>query len=215
MKRKSRSRIRRALPVLALLAALTGCRHVATLPYYVSADFTPVWTDASTARALHRVASFSFADQNGERVSEKTFAGRIYVANFMFTSCPGLCPLMSKNLETLQRFFREDPKVLFLSHSVTPETDSVPVLRAYATAHHAADGKWFLVTGARSEIYAAARSSYFADESPSVPNGGDFLHSEKMFLVDGHGHLRGVYNGVLPAEMERLKEDIRLLEREG
>jgi protein SCO1/2 len=199
---------------------LSGCHGaisaLPSLPYYVSADFTPVWADAATARGLHRVAPFSFIDQNGRSVTEKTFAGKIYVANFMFTTCPGLCPLMSRNLETLQQAFRDDAGVLFLSHSVTPEMDSVPVLRAYATAHHAVDGKWFLVTGKRVDIYAMARQSYFADESVSIPgSGGDFLHSEKMFLVDGNGHLRGVYNGILPAEMEKLKEDILILKREG
>ena len=123
---------------------------------------------------------------------------------------------MSGNLITLQREFRNDSKILFLSHSVTPEMDSVPMLKEYAERNQVVSGKWHLVTGSRSTVYSLARQSYFADESKNVPeNTGDFLHTEKMFLVDKNGHLRGVYNGVLPAEMERIKEDIRLLKQEG
>lgn len=179
------------------------------LPYYVAADFTPVWDRSAGTR--HAVAPFSLIDQDGLPVTNATFAGRVYVANFFFTACPGICPRMSGNLETLQEAFRGDSSVLFLSHSVTPESDSVPVLRRYAAEHRAVSGRWHLVTGDRGEIYALARSSYFADAAEDLENTGDFLHTEKMFLVDGAGHLRGVYNGVLPAEMKRLEEDIRVL----
>jgi protein SCO1/2 len=185
-----------------------------TLPYYVSSDFTPVWNRAAGER--HAVDRFSLIDQDGRTVTNATFAGRVYVANLFFTSCPGICPRMSGNLAALQDVFQGDSGVLFLSHSVTPETDSVPVLRRYAEEHGVESGRWHLVTGDRGEIYALARNSYFADAAEDVPeNAGDFLHTEKMFLVDGGGHLRGVYNGVLPAEMKRLEADIRTLRREG
>jgi len=200
--------------VLGILSAFfSGCEPAPKLPYYVSADFTPVWKRAEGRR--HAIHPYSLVDQDGKVVTEKTFDGHIYVANFFFVSCPGICPRMSGNLETLQSAFRDDPDVLFLSHSVTPEMDSVPALKRYADLHHAVSGKWHLVTGKRAEIYGLARTSYFADESKDIPGGaGDFLHTEKMFLVDRHGHLRGVYNGVLPAEMNRIKEDIRLLKQE-
>lgn len=189
---------------------LAGCEPPPKLPYYVSADFTPVW-DREAGEA-HRVAPFAYVDQDGDTVTEKTFAGRVHVADFFFTACPGLCPRTSANLAKLQEAFRDDARVLFLSHSVTPEADSVPVLKRYAEKHGAISGKWFLVTGSRKAIYGAARASYFADEAGAVTgNPDDFLHTEKMFLVDGGGHLRGVYNGVLPAEMKRLEEDIRTL----
>jgi protein SCO1/2 len=207
---KSRARLSGLCAGLLLLAA---CEPAPKLPFYTSADFTPVWRRAEGER--HRVQPFSLLDQDGMRVTEETFAGHIYVANFFFVSCPGICPRMSGNLETLQAAFRDDPDVLFLSHSVTPEMDSVPMLKMYADKHHAVSGKWHLVTGSRAEIYTLARESYFADDSKDVPeNTGDLLHTEKMFLVDKHGHLRGVYNGVLPAEMTRIEEDVRLLKSE-
>ncbi len=192
----------------------TGCKHNGQLPYYVSADFTPVWANADLARSLHRIAPFSFVNQDGDTVSEKTFAGTIYVANFFFASCPGICKLMVKNLLVVQDAFKEDSSVQLISHSVTPDHDSVPVLKRYAEEHHALSGKWHFVTGSKDAIYAIARQSYFADEAASVPDAdGDFLHTEKVFLVDGNRHIRGVYNGALPAEMERLKADIRMLKK--
>lgn len=204
----------RGVLAVSICVALFGCEPAPKLPYYASSDFTPLWKRAEGAR--HRIRPFSLVDQDAKTVTEKTFAGKIYVANFFFVSCPGICPRMSGNLKTLQKTFANEPDVLFLSHSVTPEIDSVPALRRYAADHGAVSGKWFLVTGSREAIYGLARRSYFADASKDVPeNTGDFLHTEKMFLVDGEGHLRGVYNGVLPAEMERIKEDIRLLKREG
>ena len=200
---------------LMALLALCSCHHRPALPYYVSADFTPIWATGNKAESLHRIAPFSLRDQNGQIVTDQTFAGRIYLANFFFTTCPGICPLMNKNFEALQLALRDDPNVLFLSHSVTPEMDSVPVLRKYATEYGAIDGKWHLVTGSKKDIYTLARESYFADESKDVPNGDqDFLHTEKMFLIDRKGRIRGVYNGVLPAEMNRIKEDVKVLEKE-
>jgi len=199
---------------LAFSLLLTGCEHVAKLPYYNSKDFTPMWIKPSAATSLHRIAPFSFVDQNGQPVTEKTVAGKISVANFMFTGCPGLCPRMTTNLETVQKAFEHGSTVVLISHSVAPESDSIPALKRFAAEHHAVDGQWHFVTGDRAAIYRTARESYFADEAGSVPDaGGDFLHTEKVFLVDDNGHLRGVYNGELPTEMERLKEDIRTLKR--
>lgn len=209
------NRICFVLSSLAIFMALMGCQHNGRLPYYVSPDFTPVWAGSDQASSLHHIATFSFVNQNGDSVTEKTFAGKIYVANFFFASCPGICPLMTKNLLTVQQAFKNDSGVLLLSHSVTPERDSVPVLKRYAEEHHALNGKWHFITGSKAAIFSIARQSYFADESGSVPDAdADFLHTEKVFLIDGSRHIRGVYNGALPAEMERLKSDIRVLKRE-
>jgi protein SCO1/2 len=203
----------RALAALVAALALAACEVAPKLPYYTSSEFTPVWRRAEGEK--HRVRPFSLIDQDGRIVTEKTMKGRITVANFFFVSCPGICPRMSGNLETVQKAFRNDPEVLFLSHSVTPEIDSVPALKRYAEKHGAISGKWLLMTGRRSTIYSLARESYFADEAKEVPEAkGDFLHTEKMFLVDRKGHLRGVYNGVLPAEMDRIEADIQLLKTE-
>ena len=199
---------------LFFLCLFLGCESKSKLPYYVAANFTPIWAKPSAAESLHCIAPFSLVNQNGDTVTEKTFTQKIYVANFFFASCPGICPTMTKNLEAVQKAFAGDSGVLLISHTVTPEEDSVPVLKAYAEKHHAVDGQWHFVTGLRDSIYTLARRSYFADEAGYVPDaGGDFLHTEKVFLVDRNRHIRGVYSGALPTEMLRLIDDIRSLRK--
>ncbi len=188
------------------------------LPYYDSADFTPHWIGANTDTLsnFHQIAPFSFINQNGEAVDENTFSGKIYVADFIFTSCPGICPKMMKNMAKLQQAFENDDDVLLLSHSVTPEIDSVSVLKRYAEKNGVEENKWHLVTGERSEIYNIARQSYFADEDLGMQKSvNDFLHTENFLLIDTNRHIRGIYNGVMPTEITRLIEDIRILKAEG
>lgn len=186
------------------------------LPFFVSQDLTPVWIDKDSDEYgnIHKIANFSFIDQDSNTVTNKTFAGKIYIADFFFTSCLGLCTNMSAVLQQLQKYFKEDNNVLILSHSVTPKIDTVPVLKKYADRKHAIDGKWFMVTGERSKIYEIARKSYFADENyNSDQDINTFFHSENFYLVDQLRRIRGVYNGTLPADMDRLKEDIKILEK--
>jgi protein SCO1/2 len=187
------------------------------LPFYTAADFTPQWIAVSAPeyRSIHRIPSFSFVNQAGDRVTEKTMAGKIYVAGFFFTSCPGICKRLSTNLALVQQAFKEDNNVMLLSHSVTPENDSVPRLKQYADAFGAIPGKWNLVTGSRQEIYRLAREAYFADEDLGrKKNENDFLHTENFLLVDGHRRIRGVYKGTSVAEVNNLIADIRTLQAE-
>ncbi|MEK7729719.1 MAG: SCO family protein [candidate division KSB1 bacterium] len=205
----------------AMVLLLCACHHSApqteTLPYYASADFTPRWIAANTSalNALPRIAPFVLLNQNGECITEQNFAGKIYVADFIFTSCGGICPNMTSNMRKVQEAFKNDDEVLLLSHSVTPELDSVAVLKSYAERNEVIAGKWHLVTGERKVIYGLARSSYFADEDLGLPREeNDILHTENFFLIDRQRRIRGVYNGVLPAEIARLIEDIEILKRE-
>lgn len=175
-----------------------------------------MWIDKNSVEynGIHKIEDFSFIDQNGDTVTNKTFAGKIYVADFFFTSCPGLCTNMSAVLQQLQKYFKDDDNVLILSHSVTPEIDTVPVLKSYAERKGAINGKWFMVTGERDKIYGVARNSYFADDNYNTEKDSTaFFHSENFYLVDQLGRIRGVYNGTLPADMERLKEDAKILEK--
>jgi protein SCO1 len=186
------------------------------LPYYHTADFTPLWPDSKAALdTLHRLAPFRLMNQDGQQISDSTFRGKIHVANFFFTSCPSLCPRTMAAMKTVQQAFRKDPAVLLASYSVLPERDSVAVLRQYAAAHGITSPQWHLVTGDHDAVYTLARRSYFADENLGVQKGvTDFLHSENFILVDKHLHIRGIYNGTLPLDINQLIEDIRLLERE-
>jgi protein SCO1/2 len=208
--------------LLALsLGFACGCQHIEkqgeTLPFYSDADFTPKWTEANSAAydSIHSIAPFAFVNQDGDTISEKTFEGKICVADFFFTSCGGICPTMTANMKKIQDAFKDDDEVLLLSHSVTPEMDSVSVLREYARSVGAITGKWHLVTGAKEAIYQIARKSYFADEDLGEQRSeDDFLHTENFLLIDKKRRIRGVYKGTFPLEISRLIEDIRILQSE-
>ena len=141
--------------------------------------------------------------------------GKIYVANFIFTRCGSICPKMTANMGILQNKFKEDKDVIFLSHSVTPEMDSVPALRRYANQKGIISGKWHFMTGNKEEIYRLAKQQYFAGDTIGYyQSGNEFLHTENFILVDKHRRIRGVYNGTLPIEMDRLIDDIGNLKQE-
>jgi protein SCO1/2 len=161
-----------------------------------------------------KVGPFSFVDQTGTTVTQADFAGKIYITDFFFTTCQSICIPMGKNMSALAKTLKDKPDVLFLSHTVHPENDSVPVLAEYARLHQADPKQWHLVTGDKKSLYDMARFQYFIDAT--VGNGGpeDFLHSDKFTLVDKQSYIRGYYDGTLPSEMERLKKDITLLEEE-
>lgn len=206
--------------VLIFLIILAGCKNKPTtlpLPFINKPDFTPEWIEKGEASytSIHRIPAFSFINQDGETVTEKTVEGKIYVADFIFTRCAGICPKMTANMRILQEKFKNDPAVLLLSHSVTPEMDSVPVLKKYAMARGVVSGKWHLLTGNKDDIYRLAKKEYFAGDTIGYYQAGnEFLHTENFILVDQHRRIRGVYNGTLPLEMERLIEDMGELKKE-
>ncbi|WP_163401071.1 SCO family protein [Flavobacterium fluviatile] len=187
------------------------------MPFYNSAEFTPEWISADSPNydKIHTIPEFSFTNQEGEPVTEKTVEGKIYVANFMFTSCGSICPKMTDNMKILQDKFANDAEMLLLSHSVTPEKDTVEVLKNYAKEKGCISGKWHLLTGDKNAIYTIAKREYFAGDSIGYYGKlNDFLHTENFILVDGKRRIRGVYNGTLPIEMDRIIEDIITLKKE-
>ncbi len=184
------------------------------LPYFHTPDFTPIWTtEKSQLDTLHSLAKFEFTNQNGQKITQESFRGKIHVANFFFTICPSLCPRLMSNMQEVQKAFKNDKNVLIASYSVTPEIDSVAALRRYATGHGIIDNKWHLLTGNKKQIYETARKSYFADENLGVQKGeNDFLHTENFILIDKNLHIRGIYNGTLPLDIQQLIADIKSLE---
>lgn len=200
------------------VAAVAERTSIISMPFYNQADFTPEWisTEDPAYKDIHSIGSFSFTDQNDETVTNETFRDKIYVANFMFTICPSICPKMTGNMEMVYNQFKGDKEVKFLSHSVMPWVDSVKVLRRYADLRGLNTGQWHFVTGDKEEIYQLARQSYFAEKEIGLDKDSDeFLHTENFILVDGRGRIRGVYNGTIPLEMKRLSEDITILKQTG
>ncbi len=198
--------------------ALDAARASGPLPFYEDASFAPKWIEpgSSELERFHRIPPFALTNQDGQRVTEETFEGKIYIADFFFTTCPGICKSMTQNMAELQETFEGNEEVLFLSHSVTPDVDDVEQLHQYAKVHGARSGTWHMVTGERSEIYDLGRRSYFADEDEGGARTDDeFLHTENFVLVDRDRHVRGVYNGLNKASLRQLVADVRRLQRQG
>lgn len=192
--------------------------NIDTLPFYKEATFTPYWIDPEDTSLdnFHKISPFKLLNQEGEIITQETFKGKIYVTDFFFTICPGICPKMMNNMMDLQKEFLADTAILLLSHSVTPERDSVPVLKQYAEKKGILSKKWHLATGTQEEIYKLGRKDYFVEEDLGLEKEVDeFLHTENFVLIDKNSHIRGIYNGLRKASIRRLIEDIKILKQEG
>jgi protein SCO1/2 len=204
--------------LLIFLAACHGHHQTVSLPYYNAPDFTPLFLDTEKDVASlvpHRISSFSFTDQSGKIVTQKDIEGKVRVANFFFTSCSGICPAIMDHMKILQQAFGNNKNVAILSFSVTPWIDSVGALKKYATEHQINAPNWHLLTGDKAEIYSLARRSYFAEEDLGFSKDStDFLHTEHLVLVDRQRRIRGIYNGTLSLDVEKLQKDINELLKE-
>jgi len=192
--------------------------RVENLPFYGDPSFTPQWLTptADALESFHRISSFELINQDGDTLRSEQLAGKIYVADFFFTSCPGICPKMTKNMALLQEAFLEDPSIVLLSHSVTPARDSIPVLREYAMEKGVISQKWHLLTGDRQDIYSLGRNDYFIEEDLGVEKDvDDFLHTENFVLIDANRHIRGIYNGLNKTDVQQLIADIHTLKKES
>jgi protein SCO1/2 len=162
-------------------------------------------------KKYHRIADFSLLNQNGDTITQEDYRNKIYVADFFFTTCPTICPIMTANLVEVQAALANDLEVLLLSHSVTPEIDSVAQLKKYAIEKGVNDAKWNLVTGDKKQIYELARKSYLAVQEDGDGGPFDMIHTENFILVDKQRRIRGFYDGTKEEEMDRLLSDIEIL----
>ena len=167
------------------------------LKIYSPADVNPELVDSTMQHVgrHHKIAPFAFTNQNGKTITQNDYKGKIYVADFFFTTCQTICPIMTTNMVWLQDKVKDMPDVMLLSHSVTPDIDTVPVLKAYAEEKGAIDGKWNMVTGDKKDIYYIARKSYLAVKTSDSSELYDMVHTENFVLVDQKGRIRGFYNG--------------------
>jgi protein SCO1/2 len=184
-----------------------------TLPIYNPSDVNPELVDSTVQyiSKYHTIADFSFVNQNGKTITQKDYEGKVYVADFFFTTCGSICPKMTTNLAEVQKAIVNNPKVMLLSHTVFPEVDSIPVLKAYALKNGVIDSKWNLVTGDKKAIYTMARKSYLAVKLGRPEQLYDMVHTENFVLVDTKRRVRGFYDGTKKEDMKRLLEDINFL----
>jgi protein SCO1/2 len=199
--------------VITLYLFYSALKPNKTLPIYNPADVNPELVDSTVQyiSKYHTIADFSFVNQNGKTITQKEYEGKIYVADFFFTTCGSICPKMTTNLVDVQKAIKNNPKVMLLSHTVFPETDDVPALKAYAKKYGVIDAKWNLVTGDKKEIYTMARKSYLAVKLGKPEELYDMVHTENFVLVDQKRRVRGFYDGTKQEDIQRLIEDINWL----
>ena len=185
------------------------------LPILDEKDFDPALVDSESQNLNkeHKIPDFEFFNQEGRVITNKDLDGKIYIADFFFTSCAGICPIMTKNMFKIQQEFINDSLVKIISHTVHPEKDSVAVLNEYAKQNNIDSQKWHLLTGDKKELYDIARKGYFAVSKVDENIQDAFIHTENFILVDNYQRIRGVYNGTLPYEITRLIEDIYFLKK--
>ncbi|SHF68289.1 protein SCO1/2 [Salegentibacter echinorum] len=165
-------------------------------------------------RKYHTIKDFELLNQNGDTITQEDYKDKIYVADFFFTTCLTICPVMTDHMLKIQEKIKDDPEVLLLSHTVFPKTDSVPVLKEYAEEKGVIDAKWNLVTGDKKQIYNLARKSYLASKSNGDGGPYDMIHTENFVLVDKEKRIRGFYDGTDAEAIDDLMHDIKVLQKE-
>lgn len=161
-----------------------------------------------------KIKDFKFLDQNSTVVSNKTFEGKIYIADFIFLSCPTICPKMNVEMKKVYNAYKDEPNVSFLSHTIDPENDTTQKLKEYSQLLELDENKWRFVNGDRDSIYKIATESYFTTAYPDAKEPGGYVHGGGLLLVDKNGHIRGVYDGTDLLETKRLIDDIAILLKE-
>lgn len=206
------------LSVVIIFLFYNALKPKKTLPIYTPSMVNPELVDSTVQhianKTQHHIADFAFTNQNGKTITQKEYEGKIYVADFFFTTCQSICPMMTDNMEWLQGQIKNNPKVMLLSHSVTPDIDSVSVLKKYAQEKGVIDSKWNLVTGNKKDIYYIARKSYLAVKTGNPSELYDMVHTENFVLVDSKRRVRGFYDGTKKEEVEKLLQDINFLVEE-
>ena len=199
---------KKAISYLVFFALLLGGFYYAMIKY---TDFEEV-----KLPVLNTVQPFAFLRQDSTTASQKDIRNRVYVAEYFFTTCKGICPKMNKNMKAIYEQFKTDSNFLIVSHTVNPDTDSLPVLRHYADSLGADVSNWWFLTGSKESLYKTARESYLLDDPKNSSKNIDeqFLHTQFFTLVDRQGRVRGVYDGIKKEEVDQLMTDIKILIKE-
>ena len=189
-------------------------KPIEVLPIYQPAEVNEKLVDSSIIHIAkyHKISDFKLTNQNGKEITQANYKDKIYVADFFFTTCQDICPVMTKNMYQLQEELKNDNEILLLSHTVIPEVDTVEQLKEYAVENNVDDSKWNLVTGDKKQIYELARKSYLAVEDSNY-NEYDMIHTENFMLIDKEKQIRGFYDGTNSEDINRLLKDIEILKQ--
>ena len=214
--------LKRYAPIVITMTVFSA--FVVSSFYYVNKpiETLPIYSPSMVSKELveeniqfikkyHKIKDFSMKNQNGKIITQEFYNDKIYVADFFFTTCPTICPIMTENMGYVQEKIKNDSVVLLLSFSVTPEIDSVEQLKKYALEKNVIDSKWNLVTGNKKDIYNLARTSYLVAKTNGDGGKYDMIHTENFVLVDKEKRIRGFYDGTNSEEMDQLLDDIKIL----
>ena len=214
--------LKRYAPIVLTMTVFSA--FVVSSFYYVNKpiETLPIYSPSMVSKELvekniqfikkyHKIKDFSMKNQNGETITQEFYNDKIYVADFFFTTCPTICPIMTENMGYIQEKTKNDSDILLLSFSVTPEIDSVEQLKKYALEKNVIDSKWNLVTGNKKDIYNLARTSYLVAKTNGDGGKYDMIHTENFVLVDKEKRIRGFYDGTNSKEMDQLLNDIKIL----
>ena len=202
--------IKGLLYTLLMAIIFISCTEESKLPIWGQKEFIQ-GIDKDTV--YHTISYWNFTNQDGELISKSDYEGQVYVANFFFTRCPGICPILTKNIKQVQAETK-GINVSFLSHTVDPKNDTVGRLKRYCDNKKIDNSNWNFVTGDQNSIYEMGVLSYLVPNSEDALAPGGFLHSDKFILIDTKSRIRGMYSGTDSTEVERLIIDIGRLTRE-
>lgn len=211
--------MRNLLFTTALISILTlsACQSSNTDKLPILGSREPVTTEVNGETVIdtiyHSIPDFEFLNQDSLPITGKTFENSIYVADFFFTSCPSICPIMHRNLLEVYRKYKDNPEVMLLSHSIDTKYDTPSVLKSYAEKLGVSGNQWQFASGTRETIYGISPEyMVFTEENDQVAGG--FEHQGWFILVDKDKHIRGAYNGTDEKEVAKLMKDMDILLRE-
>jgi len=193
------------------LALILGISVFAAYRLNKPHEVLPVFGPSADGAEAHKIAPFSLTGQLGQTVTQRDVEGKIFVADFFFTTCHGICPKMTSEMKRVYQQYKGNEQIMLLSHTVNPEYDSVPVLADYAARHGADSKQWLFLTGDKKQIYDLARLSYLVDASEGSGGSEDFVHTQNLALVDPDLHIRGYYDGTDSIAVNKLMKDIDIL----
>lgn len=198
------------LACLILTSCDTGKKK---LPIFGERDWTTKTVNGEqiTDTIYHTIPGFKFVNQKGDTVTEKITEGKVYVADFFFTSCPTICPVMKKQMVKVYNEFKTNPDVLLISHTIDPEHDTPQVLKQFADDLGVSESQWQFLTGPKEKIYEIGQQSYMSTAKADSTAEGGFIHSGAFILVDKEKHVRGMYDGTTEEGTQRLIADLKVL----
>ncbi|MEA5402180.1 SCO family protein [Arcicella sp. DC2W] len=206
------------LSLIFLLNIVLGCsKSPKELPYLGNKETAEKMIDGKMVvdTIYHKIPDFEFINQDSVKITQEFVAGKIYIADFFFTTCPTICPKMKTQMLRIYEKYKDNPNVILLSHSIDPRHDTPAVLKEFKSNLGIKGNSWQMVTGDKAKIFEIGQKSYMVSAADDPTQPGGVVHSGAFILVDKNRHIRGIYDGTVPAKVDNLMEDMEILLNES